>query len=234
MLTGEPLFTLSGNDEQARKQILNARFLKKKLNDKRNRISPEAFDLLSRMLERDPTKRISAKEALSHTFIMRSYELHPYTARQAGDTISRSTPELINATPLGMVEIMQRMQRFSDMPMLKRAAYIVLAHLIGTDTEDCAAHRWTFRTLDRDGNGSLTYEEFLEGVRLEAIAAGHSPHENVIPADFEGTVWPRVDLNMSDDINFTEFLASTMDAPKDPEKVRRRMILISFVLKICC
>jgi cell division cycle 2-like len=49
-------------------------------------LSDHGFDLLSRMLEYDPKKRISARDALSHPF----FHEHPHACRQQ-DMVSRPT-----------------------------------------------------------------------------------------------------------------------------------------------
>ncbi|CAD7926131.1 unnamed protein product [Amoebophrya sp. A120] len=204
MLAGEPLFSLGAEEEEVKQQILDPRYLSKKLKKKKKNMDPDGYDLLEKMLQRDHTKRIDARVALEHPFIQKSYD--PPEGRQnskGGAGVPTRLPS--GQRRLHMDEVMKNMREFAQLPLLKRAALIVLAHLAGTDTDDLAPHRLTFRALDKDGSGTLSMEEFVNAVRSEGGIDFELPH------DFEVEVWPRVDLNQSEDINFTEFLAATLD-----------------------
>ncbi len=105
---------------------------------------------------------------------------------------------------MSMDEVLHAMRTYSELPLLKRASLTVLAHMVGTASDTMHKARVTFRKLDTDGGGSLSKEEFLDGVKREGGS------ESTIPSDFDSKIWPNVDLNASNDINFTEFLAACM------------------------
>ena len=71
------------------------------------KISPEACDLLSRMLQRNPAERITAAEALKHKFILRSYSPSDYSDKTGG-------PALFD------MELVKKMEAYAKMPALKR------------------------------------------------------------------------------------------------------------------
>mmetsp|Transcript_22510 Transcript_22510/g.56898 ORF Transcript_22510/g.56898 Transcript_22510/m.56898 type:complete len:609 (-) Transcript_22510:542-2368(-) len=198
MLVGEPLFSLGADEDKVKEEIMDPRFLPKKLKKKKKTLDPDAYDLLEKMLQRDHTKRIDARKALDHPFIQRTYD----TKGGEGAALRRLPS---GKHQLHMDEVMRKMDEFCRLPLLKRAALIVLAHLAGTDTDELAPHRLTFRALDRDGSGSLSMEEFVTAVKAEG-GEGF-----VLPVNFESEIWVGVDLNYSGDINFTEFLAATLD-----------------------
>ena len=144
------------------------------------------------MLDKDPAARIQAADALAHPFVMKTY-----MAGAAGQI--DSTAEILT-----MDEVMFKMRKYAELPLLKRASLTVLAHMVGTGVESMQKPRMTFRKLDTDGGGSLSKEEFLDGVKREGGT------DETIPEDFDSLIWPGVDLNQSDDINFTEFLAACL------------------------
>eukprot|EP00746_Dinoflagellata_sp_MGD_P085466 gnl/MRDRNA2_/MRDRNA2_33828_c0_seq1.p1 gnl/MRDRNA2_/MRDRNA2_33828_c0~~gnl/MRDRNA2_/MRDRNA2_33828_c0_seq1.p1 ORF type:complete len:609 (+),score=92.34 gnl/MRDRNA2_/MRDRNA2_33828_c0_seq1:37-1863(+) len=194
MLTGEPLFTF--DNTEAKSEIQNPMFVTEKLQDLQSGVldidlSKDAHDILRKMLNRNPSQRMSVQEALSHPFVMRTY--------MASQTCDHESNEI-----LSMSDIMVKMRKFAELPLLKRSTFMVLAHMVGSSTEILHKHRLTFRRLDIDGGGSISREEFLDAIRREC-KAGDTCIE--IANDFDSFVWPNVDLNCSDDINFTEFLA---------------------------
>merc|ERR1719387_1015771 len=86
-------------------------------------------------------------------------------------------------------------------PQLKRAGRIALAHLIGTEDEESRLQRATFSKLDKLGIGSLSLTDFV---------AGCEEHGVEVTEDFGETVFPSVNANASEDLNFNEFLAATI------------------------
>ena len=103
--------------------------------------------------------------------------------------------------------------------------------MVGTSQDNLQKHRLTFRRLDTDGGGSLSKEEFLDAIKREtevdwarqrdragiAGASDAAAYDDTIqslsskiPEDFDTFIWPNVDLNQSDDINFTEFMQACL------------------------
>lgn len=191
MLLGEPLFTLT-DDKKAKHQITSPIFVRKRMEEAQGRISEDAHDLLVKMLDRDPKTRIQASDALAHPFVMKTYMAGASGGAAGSDEM------------LSMDEVIFKMRKYAELPLLKRTALTVLAHMVGTAQESMQKPRVTFRKLDTDGGGSLSKEEFIDGVKREGGT------EETIPADFDEVIWPGVDLNQSDDINFTEFLAACL------------------------
>ncbi|CAD7962397.1 unnamed protein product [Amoebophrya sp. A25] len=205
MLTGEPLFTLGAEDDEVKTQILNPAHQRKKMRKKRKGLDPDAYDLLEKMLERDHHHRIDAKEALEHPFVKKAFDaiVESDVGRAASGKATTGGSRQNNR--LSMDEVITRMDAFAQLPLLKRASIMVLAHLTATDNAELAAHRATFRQLDIDGNGTLTVAEFMQAMKSQGDT------EFGVPRDFLESTWRGVDLNRSNDINFTEFIAATLD-----------------------
>jgi calcium-dependent protein kinase len=181
MLTGDILFP-HDSEATCKKLITNPAYLKRRLREIRGTVHRDEHDILSRMLEADPQKRISAKEALLHPYSMRTYESEAALSASSFD-----------------MEVVQKMENFVKQPELKRAAMIVVAHLIAEET---FLQRNTFRQFDLNGDGNLCSAEF---------EAGCVKHGVSVPVGFGERVWPLVDLNMSKELDFVEFLAATID-----------------------
>jgi calcium-dependent protein kinase len=170
--------------------IANPAYVEKQLKRIKDTVSADAFDLLSRMLRTDPKERISAKEALVHPFLRRFFS----------DTDASNIPEEV--AQVFDLDIVYKMEEFARQPQLKRAGMIALAHLIGTEDEESRLQRATFCQLDKLGLGTLSLADFV---------AGCEEHGVDVPEGFGERVFPLMDLNTSEDLNFNEFLAATIE-----------------------
>ncbi|KAK9923809.1 hypothetical protein M0R45_032209 [Rubus argutus] len=105
-------------------------------------ISGSAKDLIGKMLERNPKKRITAHQVLCHPWII-------------DDTIAPDKP-LDSA-------VLSRLKQFSAMNKLKKMALRVIAERLSE--EEIGGLRELFRMIDADGSGSITFDELKEGLR---------------------------------------------------------------------
>ncbi|KAG6437171.1 hypothetical protein SASPL_102082 [Salvia splendens] len=104
-------------------------------------ISESAKDLVKRMLVRDPTKRITAHQVLSHPWV------------QVGGV---APDEPIHSA------VLSRMMHFSAMNKLKKMAIRVIAENLSE--EEIAGLREMFETIDSDNSGYITFEELKVGL----------------------------------------------------------------------
>lgn len=194
LLVGEPLFSLTAEAGLVETDIKNKAYLERKLDGLRAlgeqsrwvEVDKQAFDLLRKMLAFDPSKRISAANALKHPFVLASYR----HAIEGGEgTQEEWDPDLY-----------PKLQAFSRMRALKRVAHSIMAHL-ATD-QDTALQRRTFRKMYLDGDGELSKEEFEGFIRKVEGGLG-------LPPDWE-TVFRAVDTNGMGTVNYGEFLAATL------------------------
>jgi len=109
------------------------------------------------------------------------------------------------------LNVVHKMEKFVKQPQLKRAGMIAIAHLISTESEELRVQRSTFCRLDKLGRGSLSMADF---------GAGCAEHGVKVPEGFNEKVFPFVDLNKSEGLNFVEFLAATLEVePGTHDKV---------------
>jgi len=147
MLVGEPLFPITDSPEEEKaveRSILTPLYVKEKLKDitKYNYpwISTDAKDLISRMLDSNPHKRISLVDAMKHPFLER-FSKSGTTKSSLGGNVEDS------------------LRKFCTYPALKRAALQILAHL--TPDTHTKVERRTFRTIDTNYNGELSLDELV-------------------------------------------------------------------------
>ncbi|XP_024020446.1 calcium-dependent protein kinase 11 isoform X2 [Morus notabilis] len=105
-------------------------------------ISESAKDLIQKMLERDPKKRISAHEVLCHPWIM-------------DDRVAPDKP-LDSA-------VLSRLKQFAAMNKLKKMALRVIAERLSE--EEIGGLKELFRMIDTDNSGTITFEELKEGLK---------------------------------------------------------------------
>ncbi|CAI0430928.1 unnamed protein product [Linum tenue] len=105
-------------------------------------ISDSAKDLLTKMLERNPRKRLTAHEVLCHPWIL-------------DDTMAPDKP-LDSA-------VLSRLKQFSAMNKLKKMALRVIAERLSE--EEIGGLKELFRMIDTDNSGTITFEELKDGLK---------------------------------------------------------------------
>ncbi|KAF8732222.1 hypothetical protein HU200_016197 [Digitaria exilis] len=105
-------------------------------------ISESAKDLVKKMLNRDPRKRLTAHEALCHPWVC----------------VDGVAPD----KPLDSA-VLTRLKQFSAMNKLKKMALRVIAENLSED--EIAGLREMFKMLDTDNSGQITLEELKSGLK---------------------------------------------------------------------
>ncbi|KAJ0025622.1 hypothetical protein Pint_07726 [Pistacia integerrima] len=105
-------------------------------------ISDSAKDLIKKMLERDPRKRITAHEVLCHPWIV-------------DDKVAPDKP-LDSA-------VLSRLKHFSAMNKLKKMALRVIAERLSE--EEIGGLKELFKMIDTDNSGTITLEELKAGLK---------------------------------------------------------------------
>ncbi|PUZ68472.1 hypothetical protein GQ55_2G031600 [Panicum hallii var. hallii] len=105
-------------------------------------ISESAKDLVRKMLNRDPRKRLTAHEALCHPWVC----------------VDGVAPD----KPLDPA-VLTRLKQFSAMNKLKKMALRVIAENLSED--EIAGLREMFKMLDTDNSGQITLEELKFGLK---------------------------------------------------------------------
>lgn len=143
-------------------------------------ISKDAKDLIQSLVTVDPEARFTAEQALNHRWIQ-------HRAPRATDV------------PLGR-GFVDRLRAFrSRNKFAKAALHVIAAELSEAQIKGLRA---VFISLDRNGDGLLTFGEVAEGLRRAGL--------EVLPSDLED-ILDGIDVDGSGVIDYTEFLAGTLE-----------------------
>lgn len=104
-------------------------------------ISKSAKDLVRKMLNSDPKKRITPAEVLEHPWM-----------REGGDASDKPIDSAV----------LSRMKQFRAMNKLKKLALKVIAE--NMSEEDIKGFKAMFANMDTDNSGSITYDELKKGL----------------------------------------------------------------------
>eukprot|EP00746_Dinoflagellata_sp_MGD_P014931 gnl/MRDRNA2_/MRDRNA2_132973_c0_seq1.p1 gnl/MRDRNA2_/MRDRNA2_132973_c0~~gnl/MRDRNA2_/MRDRNA2_132973_c0_seq1.p1 ORF type:complete len:520 (+),score=95.34 gnl/MRDRNA2_/MRDRNA2_132973_c0_seq1:85-1644(+) len=140
-------------------------------------ISEGAKDLVTKMLIKDPKLRPNAQEMLQHHWLT-SCSTTPRVAVRASTIVSH-------------------FQAFSQAQKFKRVCLTLIATQL--KDQDIAQLRQQFRSLDQDGDGSISHKELLNCV--DSLGLGKEEVDELMSIDSDG----------SGLIDYTEFLAALID-----------------------
>ncbi|KAI8549402.1 hypothetical protein RHMOL_Rhmol06G0022000 [Rhododendron molle] len=141
-------------------------------------ISTGAKDIIRKMLTMDPKKRMTAAQAVEDPWL-----------KEGGDASDK---------PLDSA-VLVRMKQFRAMNKLKKLALKVIAENLSE--EEIKGLKQTFKNMDTDGSGSITYEELKAGL----TKLGSKLTESEITALMDAA-----DVDKSGTIDYLEFVTATM------------------------
>ena len=147
LLTGRPPF--DGNDDE---EILKN--VEIGVYDKTSypfpSLSSYAKDLINKLLQYDPKKRISAEEALEHPWFK---------------TAEFKKKDKINTIPHELaMQLITNMTKYKSNNMLKCAAIAYLVHHL-TNTEECMEASKLFNKIDLNSDGKIEKHELIQGLQ---------------------------------------------------------------------
>lgn len=147
-----------------------------------NGVSAEGKNFISRLLELNPAKRMSAQEALEHVWIKNI----------PVDEDDKIDPDVRD-------RILQSLRAFRGVAKLKKIALTAIAHQL--QDSEIADLKKIFTSVDVNGDGTLTVAEIRAGLERSGIS---------LPPDFDSVI-AEIDSDGSGSIDYMEFIAATMD-----------------------
>jgi calcium-dependent protein kinase len=139
-------------------------------------ISADALDLLRRMLDPSPATRVSAEEAIRHSWITRN--------KKSGDSGA-------------LVGSLTSLKSFNASNKLKDSVMTFLASQV-TSQQDLKQLKASFQTIDKNGDGTLSRAELIEQYsRTFSVEAARAYVDDILNA---------VDADQSGTIDYTEFI----------------------------
>lgn len=151
-------------------------------------VSLQAKHLISKMLQKDPSKRCTAQEAIDDEWI-RKYDKNTAKAFSSQNIKSH----------------LKNIQNFSNKDKLQQACVSFLVHQISS-SEQVQELRKIFLALDRSGDGRLTFEEIKEGFQR----ISHEVVNDLELNDLEATL-KQMDTDNNGYIEYEEFLTATIN-----------------------
>ena len=183
MLCGHPPFC--GNKEDVIKnKILHSKlqFLPKDFN----KVSQEAINFVKSLLTYDPSKRLSAEEALDNQW------LKTMTKPNTEDHILE-------------VNVLENLSKFTSAVTLQKATLSFIANQM-SQNEEVQKLKEEFDKIDNNKDGVISREELVKC--MESLY----PHEEAVKKANE--IFEEIDFNNDGTINFSEFLTVNMKKEK--------------------
>jgi calcium-dependent protein kinase len=145
------------------------------------KVSENAKDLLKKLLENDPTKRISAAEACMHPWI---------------------TDHCLNVPNEDIKNVIDRLKRFKRTSKLKEAIHTFIISKI-LDPRMYKTEESVFKLLDSNRDGSISKQELSR-----ALASDNVPIEEASMC--AESIMEQVDSDLNGCIDYTEFLRASV------------------------
>jgi calcium-dependent protein kinase len=152
-----------------------------------SKINKNAKDLVKKMLEYNPDKRISAKEALAHPFFSKISKLINTVAE----------PELSS--------VLRNIRHFNAKEKFQQATLAYIVHFFISSSEIEVMSN-AFRSLDKDNDGRLNYDELKQG--FEKACGKHISDEEIL------NIMSWIDQDENGFIEYQEFLRGAMNRKK--------------------
>ena len=188
LLTGRPPF--DGNDDE---EILKN--VEKGVYDKTSypfpSLSSLAKDLINKLLQYDPKKRISAEEALEHQW----FKTAEFKRKDKVNTIS---PELAK-------ELITNMTKYKSANVLKCAVIAYLVHHL-TNTEECMEASKLFTKIDLNSDGKIEKHELIQGFQKYWGMAEDEVKEKV------DIIFANIDTDFNGFIEYEEFVRAAVNS----------------------
>jgi len=144
-------------------------------------VSDEAKDLVSKLLVVNPEKRLSAAEVLEHPWV----------------TATGSSPQRHRSISK---QVSQRLKRFQQTSNFRKILLLLVARHLGAN--DLPEVYEAFTTLDTNGDGTLSAEEFRESICKTPTSKADKDLSELFQA---------VDADGSGAIDYSEFIAAAID-----------------------
>jgi len=187
LLTGRPPF--DGNDDD---EILKN--VEKGVYDKTTypypSLSSLAKDLINKLLQYDPKKRISAEESLEHQWFK---------------TAEFKKKDKVNTIPHELAkQLISNMTKYKSNNMLKCAVIAYLVHHL-TNTEECMEASKLFIKIDLNSDGKIEKHELIQGFEKYWGMSGDEVKEKV------DIIFANIDTDFNGFIEYEEFVRAAVN-----------------------
>jgi calcium-dependent protein kinase len=147
--------------------------------------SPDLKDLISRMIEVNPKKRITAEEIIKHKWMTNNLEKcdHDGAGHHAHSEV-----------------IVDNLKKYKGQSILKQTILSMVVKQLAPQEIEKFKHM--FETYDDDNSGFLTKKEIKDALKEADVTISLEELDKIVD---------QLDLDGNDEINYTEFLSAAMD-----------------------
>jgi len=158
-------------------------------------VQPKACELLEKLLEKDPTCRVSAMSALEHPWLR-----VPLVRRTLSRTTSKDSTCSEGAPVPRMLSMVGRILSFSKFTRFEKAILTLVVHAARSrELEDLTR---AFHALDSSGAGWLSAAGFCSGLQKQGIQLSEDDLQLMLGC---------LDPDSDDKIQYTDWLAATFE-----------------------
>lgn len=150
------------------------------------KLSNECVDFINRLMDVDVNQRLTATQALEH----------PWITNQTLSGAQISKAESFSGTEEAR-EVAKKVTTFKTYPDIKRAALVATAFYM--DTSKIEELQDVFQSIDKDGNGVITYKEFSSALKNQL-------NDKELHEIFEA-----MDQDHTNKIKYSEFVAACVE-----------------------
>jgi calcium-dependent protein kinase len=156
---------------------------------KKSNCTNEAIDLIQKLLEKEIDDRLSASEALEHSWF---------------DKFELNNNECFSLT----MDTIETLRDFSNKTTFQKEVLFFIAKI--TEEDEIKKLRQMFEEMDTVNTGYLTKEEMKDAIESKKIKISHNDLERI---------WDGLDFHKTGKVNYTEFLAGMISGlMKDKEE----------------
>eukprot|EP00357_Protocruzia_adherens_P006319 CAMPEP_0114990346 /NCGR_PEP_ID=MMETSP0216-20121206/10739_1 /TAXON_ID=223996 /ORGANISM="Protocruzia adherens, Strain Boccale" /LENGTH=483 /DNA_ID=CAMNT_0002353499 /DNA_START=1089 /DNA_END=2540 /DNA_ORIENTATION=- len=152
------------------------------------KVSSSAKDLIKEMLNRNPKNRVTAAKALEHKWFQEA-KLH-------GES---------SINPEDSAEVLTALRAFNMEKSFPREAVRLLVNMF-VSQDDLKNLKQAFMEIDKDNTGMITFDELEDAMKAQNLQLAQDEIHKIIE---------KVDYQGNGKINYTEFIAATVNARND-------------------
>lgn len=166
-------------------------------------ISRDAKDLISMMLTKDPSKRITAEKALKHPWFGLITEIKLFSTIKKEQTVRGKT--------------LRKLKKFEEGSALRRCALELLIKMLSSDEK--AEYENEFNKFDTTRSGVISAQDFISKIK--------ETDEDLAPKEIKKMA-KKIDYDDNAQINYSDFITATIDVKTCLTKERLKTIFCKF------
>ena len=164
--------------------------------------SPDLKDLLNRMIEVNPKKRITAEEIVVHPWMTKNLQV----CEHDGEEHHHHSEQIVN-----------NLKQYRGQSLLKQTVLSMVVKQLAPQEIEKFKHM--FEEYDKDNSGFLTKQEIKDALKEANVSISIEELDKIVD---------QLDVDNNDMINYTEFLSASMDLTSYLTKDKIKALFATF------